>query len=295
MKRILCFLLLSLSMNSQALTIGTYNVRNFDYDQRANIRTNKAELGKLINSLKVDVLSLEEINNTKEFENFTAKTFPGYDTQFSRCGGEHGQHVGFLYNTAVVEMLSFSEDLSISEPGSTGGCDTGSRPAGIALFRVKSTNQRFFGITVHLKSGSDSSSTAKRLKQFQVIKKIVETLIRTTGVHDFYVAGDMNTTEYLSKGSDYKALTALAQSLGMVDLTQNFPCSAYWWGGSDDGIETPSLLDHILVTPGLVKKQPVAAVHGHCSKVSCRQASLKELGIIYGEVSDHCPVTAVIQ
>jgi hypothetical protein len=81
----------------------------------------------------------------------------------------------------------------------------------------------------------------------------------------------------------------------MIDLAQNLGCSAYWWGGSDDGIEDPSLLDHIVVTPGLRKNTNQAQVSGHCKKVSCRQASLKDLGVSYESVSDHCPITATIQ
>ena len=117
-----------------------------------------------------------------------------------------------------------------------------------------------------------------------------------TGVADFYVAGDFNTTEYLSRGSDYAALNTAVKSMGMTDLASNLKCSAYYWGGTDDGIETPSLLDHVLVTPGLVKvKSPTAKASTHCEKVSCREVPIKELGISYESVSDHCPLTAVIQ
>lgn len=293
----LAFVLLPVlfSLSAQALTIGTYNIRNFDYDERARIRTNKQELSSLLQGLNVDVLSIEEVNNTAEFERMVSARLPGYEVEVSRCGGAHGQHLGFLYNTRTVELLSFNEDLSISEPGKGGSCDSGSRPLAIALFKIRATGQKFYALTAHLKSGPHGGSLAKREKQLEIIKQTVIELREKTGVRDFAIAGDMNTTEYLNRGTDYKTFTRMVSDLGMIDLAANSACSSYWWGGTDDGIETPSLLDHIVVTPGLMKKKASAEVHGHCKKASCREVSARELGIIYESVSDHCPMTANIQ
>jgi hypothetical protein len=56
------------------------------------------------------------------------------------------------------------------------------------------------------------------------------------------------------------------------------------------------MLDHVLVTPGLVKNRAAEAKAGaHCAKASCREVPIKELGISYESVSDHCPVTATVQ
>jgi endonuclease/exonuclease/phosphatase family metal-dependent hydrolase len=287
-------LLASLSIHA-SITIGAYNIRNFDYDERYRIRTDKPQLSEMLKNLKVDVLSVEEVVNKAEFELFITTNLPGYKVAISECGGAHGQHLGFIYNSASVDMLSFNEDLSISEPGQAGGCNSGSRPLGIGLFQIKSNKQKFYGMTAHLKSGSDPESVKKRSKQFEIIKKIVKELKAKTGVQDFYIAGDMNTTEYISRGIDYKLFTKLVSDLGMYDLAQDLACSAYWWGGTDDGIEEPSLLDHVIITPGLRKTSNKAESQAHCKKVSCRKASLAELGVSYESVSDHCPITATIQ
>src|SRR5690606_14443096 len=140
-------------------------------------------------------LSVEEINNTLEFERYVEKNLPGYDVELTRCGGAHGQRLGFIFNTKVVDLLAFNEDLSISNPNGQGGCDTASRPMAIGLFQVKATKQRFYGITVHLKSGSHPESMRTRHAQFKVIKETILDLKKRTGVQDFFVAGDMNTTE----------------------------------------------------------------------------------------------------
>lgn len=297
MKRLLSLLFITASLSAQAaITVGTYNIRNFDYDQRYRIRTNKPELAKILSGLKADVLSVEEINNTAEFESFVSTQLPGYDTELSRCGGAHGQRLGFVFNTNTVELLSFNEDLSISNPGGPDQCDQGSRPLAIGLFRIKATGQKFYGMAAHLKSGSQGDSVQKRIRQFEIIKNTINELKSKTGVKDYFFAGDLNTTEYITRGQDYKILTKFVKDLGMVDLADALPCSAYWWGGSDDGMETPSLLDHLVVTPGLMKNTNARAqVGGHCQKVSCREVKIQELGVSYEGVSDHCPVTATIQ
>ena len=296
MKCAVIFLGLVASLSIQAaITIGAYNIRNFDYDERERIRTNKSELSSMLANLKADVLSVEEINNTPEFNLFISTKLPGYKTAITECGGAHGQHLGFIYNSKTIEILGFSQDLSVSEPGQAGGCNSGSRPLAIGLFQIKATGQKFYGMTAHLKSGSDPESVSKRSKQFEIIKKIAKDLKTRNGVVDFYLAGDLNTTEYLSRGSDYKIVTKFVSDLGLVNLTHNLGCSAYWWGGTEDGIEEPSLLDHVLATPGLIKTTVRPQLNGHCNKVACQRASLAQLGVSYQSVSDHCPITATIQ
>jgi endonuclease/exonuclease/phosphatase family metal-dependent hydrolase len=296
MKRIMGLLLLSSSLTVQAaITIGTYNIRNFDYDERSRVRTDKAQLSTILKSLGADILSVEEVNNTKAMEDLIAAKMPGYDTALTNCGGAHGQKLGFIFNTAKIELLSFTEDLTITEPGTAGACDAGTRPLAIALFQIKATKQKFYGYTAHLKASSAPEAMTKRAKQYEILRKIVANNVAKTGVKDFYIAGDFNTTEYLNKGADYKGLTKIVSALGAKDLAANLSCSAYWWGGTDDGIETPSLLDHVIVSPGLLKTSGTAKAGAHCQKVSCREASLKDLGISYESVSDHCPITATIQ
>ncbi|HXH29634.1 MAG TPA: endonuclease/exonuclease/phosphatase family protein [Bacteriovoracaceae bacterium] len=295
MKVIMMILSFLTTLSASALTVGAYNIRNFDYDQRARIQTNKSELATLLLGLKADVLSVGEINNTREFETFLAAKLPQYGFGLSRCGGAHSQHLGFIYHKNTIELLAFSEDLRLSQPGGRGTCDANSRPLAMGLFKIKSTGQRFYGMSAHLKSGSAPESIAMRIKQYAIIHSIIKDLQSNSGVKDYFLAGDLNTTEFLSRGVDYQHLTKLVASLGLVNLTQNASCSAYWWGGSDDGVESPALLDHVIVSPGLIKRPIQARVHGHCQKVNCREVPVGQLGVSYAQVSDHCPVTAVIQ
>ncbi len=296
MKLLLALFTIISSLNVEAITIGTYNIRNFDYDTRSRVKTDKSALTSILESLNADVLSVQEINNTDEFHRFVARNLPGYKAALSECGGAHGQKLGFLYNTKTVDLLEFTEDVSLSNPGSHETCHDGSRPMAIGKFQIKENKQKFFGVSVHLKSGSQANSVYKRNQQYSLITEKIKDLKYTTGIQDYYIAGDFNTTEFISRGSDYLNLGKVVSTLGMVSLTQRVACTAYWWGGSDDGIETPSILDHLIVTPGLIKTaKPVTNVGGHCQKVRCQQVSERDLGVSYEGVSDHCPITATIQ
>ncbi len=296
MKFALFSLALAFSLTGHAITLGTYNIRNFDYDERSRIHTNKPELANVFKSLNADLMALQEVNNTLEFGKFLTSRLPGYDFETTRCGGAHGQKLGFLFKTATMELLSFNEDLAISEPGRSGTCDSGSRPLAIGLFKVRSTGQKFYAIAVHLKSGGAPDSISKRKLQYQIIKKTVMELRSKTGVKDFFIAGDFNTTEYRNRGVDYVELTKVVKDLGMTDLVSGLACTAYWWGGTDDQIESPSVLDHVLVTPGLMKvKSAAAQSYAHCQKVSCQEVPIKKLGVVYESVSDHCPISAKVQ
>ena len=296
MKFSLLLATLVFSLPSLALTLGTYNIRNFDYDERSRVRTNKSELADILSSLNADVLSVEEINNGKEFGRFLSARLPGYDFELTRCGGEHGQTLGFIYNTRTIELLGFEESLATSNPGQSETCNSGSRPLAIGIFKVKATGQKFIGVTAHLKSGGQTNSIHKRAKQYEIIRDVVRSVQAKTGVRDFYIAGDFNSTTYEFRGPDYTNLSRVVSQMGGSDLANTISCTSYWWGGSDDEIETPSLLDHLIVSPGLMKSRSVRAqVHAHCKKVSCREVPVRDLGASYGAVSDHCPITATVQ
>lgn len=296
MKLSLLLASLAFSLQTLALTVGTYNIRNFDYDERSRVHTNKSELAQILLSLRADVLSVEEINDGKEFGRFIAARLPGYEVELTRCGGEHDQSLGFIYNTKTIELLSFDENLATSNPGQNGTCNSGSRPLAIGVFKVKATGQKFIGVTAHLKSGGQASSISKRSQQYEIIRDVVRSTQARTGVKDFYVAGDFNSTTYEFKGPDFTNLSRAVSQMGGTDLANTIACTSYWWGGSDDKIETPSLLDHLIVSPGLSKgRAPRAQVHAHCQKVSCREVPIRDLGESYGAVSDHCPVTATLQ
>lgn len=291
MKATLTLMMFLVSTLTQALTISAYNIRNFDYDTRARIKTNKPVLAEIIKSTQSDILTVEEISNTGEFERFVSANLPGYAVRLSRCGGRGQHHLGFVYKTKTVELLAFNEDLSITDPGGNVGCDTSSRPLGIALFRNLETNRRFYGLAAHLKAGSGGEAVEKRHEQLNIISNWIVHLKTQTGIQDYFVAGDLNTTLFYGNGADAKALDKFSVQTGLVNATKSIGCSAYWWGGTNDEIEDPSQLDHVFVSAGMMNRGYSAKVGSHCAAASCQSRPKRDLGVSYNQVSDHCPVS----
>jgi endonuclease/exonuclease/phosphatase family metal-dependent hydrolase len=286
-------LLMGVPTLTQALTYGTWNIRNFDYDERYRIRTDKPTLETVLADLKFDLLGVNEIRETAEFARLIQAKFPFYQVKLSNCGGAHGQRLGFVYNSQKLKLLSFNEEFSFSNPGGQPACDGGSRPAAVGLFEDVKSKEKFYAIQVHFKSGSAPDSLGKREKQYDLLKKLVLEL-QAKGVQNIIASGDFNTTGYNQRAQvDYTKFNSIMKASGLANVSENIQCSAYWWGGTDDGIESPSQLDHILFSETLKAKgfKP-AQVLGHCQKVKCAVAAEKDLGEIYTGVSDHCPQLA---
>ena len=59
------FVLLVLNLNvvQAASKIASYNIRNFDYDERSHTPTNKFHLVRTLGALDADLIAVQEINN----------------------------------------------------------------------------------------------------------------------------------------------------------------------------------------------------------------------------------------
>ena len=298
MKLLLPILFLTISLNALAgLKLVTYNIRNFDYDQRQRIPTDKNTLYQMIKGLNADLIGVQEIVNGQEFKNFITKYFPRYGVVLSTCGGEHDQKLGFIYNKSKLQLTGFKQDLRLSKSsaGASENCQHGSRPAAIAFFYNKVERYQLAGISVHLKSGGNAKNVKKRQYQMRVIQQIVAE-IRTQRINEFVIMGDFNTTEYIFKGAVYNAFRRAIANMRLTDVAAHIQCSAYWPGRNmNDNIFEPSTLDHILVSPKILGNKDVRRTvfaNGHCAKVQCKKASTTLLGISFNGVSDHCPISA---
>ncbi len=265
--------------------LATFNIRNFDYDERGRISTDKDALAKILNSLSFDVLAVEEINQVQVFKDFIQKRLPNHDTALSQCGGAHAQHLGFVFNKKKFKLNSFKEDGRLSE-----GCDVGVRPAAIADFTEIATGFNFTAIALHLKSGP--KFTEKRYESLNIVMSIVNDL-KKAGKVNFVIMGDLNTTDFSEHGSGFNRLNSFLAKNDFSSLSTKLKCTAYWWGGSDDGLESPSTLDHIIVNSNFKSnfKSFNVDAESHCKISSCKIMSPAQLGVGYTGVSDHCPVT----
>lgn len=292
---IVLVLALLFSFTSEAfIKLATYNIRNFDYDERDDIHTNKSKLKDIIAKASPELMAVQEINNTSEFKYFLRKNFQQYSVVFTKCGGSHGQKLGFVYNHYKLNLQKFHEDMRVSNPNNPNQTScAGSRPLGIAQFKILGTQTQFIAIAVHLKAGGQDRSIQKRFKQLDILKSVIRD-IRRDGFENFVVMGDFNSTEYIFKSHHHDRFMQIIESAGLIDLTKDVGCTSYWWGGVEDGKEYPSILDHILVSKALYYQRPheTAKPMAHCKKVSCREVPTDLLGVTYGQVSDHCPIVA---
>lgn len=291
-KFITFFLIFSTSLSYANLRFASYNIRNFDYDERSNTPTNKSHLVRTIQSLKSDLIAVQEINDTDEFERMISTQFKGkYKAVLSMCGGAHGQRLGFVYNVNKFRLIKFDEDLRLSNPSSPEqrNCNHGSRPLAIGVFNILNTNKKLVAMSLHLKSGGRPKNISKRFKQHNLLNTIINEY-RSRKISNFVIMGDFNSTEYIRNGEVKRKFDNSVKRMGLIDSTKNLKCSAYWWGGSQDSQQYPSMLDHILISPSLITKRPKVESYGHCKKLSCRVTLESQMGIGFDEVSDHCPL-----
>lgn len=285
---ILLSLIFSFSAQSQ-LIVKTYNIRNFSSEKSTNLPL----LGRVLKSNAFDLLAVQEMRNPKLFQSFLKKALPKRDlkTIFSKCGGGGRQKLGFVYDSKKLHLKSYHEDLSLS--GNRPSCNQGSRPAFMGFFKNLVDGSEFVAINLHLKAGGCSSCVQKRFAQLEKIQKIVQKL-RKRNVSRILLMGDFNTTNYNNPQSPYKkSFDNFSKNLGFKDTGTQMKCTSYWSGRNrDDGIEVPSLLDHILISDDFFNSYQSAktSLGAHCRSRSCKPSLLKDMGKVYTEVSDHCPV-----
>lgn len=298
MKLNLLFLLTILISNSAlaSFKVASYNIRNFDYDERSRVSTNKQHLVKTIGQMNADLIGVQEINRTGIFDQMIQNNFLGkYRTVFTQCGGAHDQKLGFVYDTSKLQLMDFTQDMrtvNVNDRNQNQSfqCGQGSRPLAVAHFKQTSTNKHIIAISVHLKSGGRQKSIAKRYKQIQIIKNLIDEK-RSQGFEHFIVVGDFNSTEYIFKKEIYKKFVNLVSQMKLQDTASNLKCTSYWWGGIDDSTQYPSSLDHILVSPALLAKGSASAqAYGHCAQLSCQATPEPSMGVSFDGVSDHCPI-----
>lgn len=278
-----------------SVTVGTYNIRNFDYDDRSQTATNKEQLVRIILKMKTDLLAVQEINDTYTFASMIKRNLGDqYQAMLTECGGTHDQRLGFVINTEKFKVLDFAEDLrtTLVHRQQQSSCHRGSRPLAIIKLQHRQSKKKLAAISVHLKSGNRGNSIQKRYLQIKEIQKVKKEL-NQAGYKNIIVMGDFNTTEYYHTTQYRRKFQDHIDQMGMLNATGNLACTSYWWGNQDDGKQYPSHLDHILISSGISSKT-APKVYGHCQKLSCRAAAESRMDVSFDEVSDHCPIAREI-
>ena len=291
MKKLLAiFLMLFISNSFASLTFSTFNIRNFDDASHA---TDVDKLRELLLEVDADLFGLQEIVDVKDFQKLT-KRLPGYQFVASHCGGGGKQKLGYLYKTEKLNLLSVEEIAEIGNLDSSSAACGSLRPIFKALFQTND-GQEFYAMNVHLKAGSGTRNYSRRHDQYDILEHYM--IEAQKELKNLVVFGDFNTTGYSLRDQDYQAFVRMVEGSNIQDLGKDLECTSYWTGPNRRSrYHQGSVLDHILMTESFLgKRVEEIALHGHCKKMECKDATVSELGDIYDRVSDHCPLAATIK
>jgi endonuclease/exonuclease/phosphatase family metal-dependent hydrolase len=280
------------------LRIATWNLRNFPLDERPQDpelgfarQTNICDLEDALAGLDADILGLAEIRDARRFPPILRRAGGehGYQLVLSRHGGRRGQRLAIAWDDRALEAIG--PPFEIREVA----VDDDLRPA--LAQRLRSRREPGSALTVlqlHLKSTPRGYQV--RMTQHRAVVEWVRRWVEGAAGQALVVMGDANSTgaEGGSTELELAAVDRLYEAVGLRRLANATGCTEYWEGGGEpDGVQQPSLLDHIWVR-GLGGELPQARSWLHCARESCGPLVSRpgEEDATFWDVSDHCPVTA---
>ena len=223
--------------------IGTWNIENLGRREPARTDADIAAIASFIRSTGVDVLALQEINGPAPLQRLVAALGPSYSFVLGTTGTFRGGQisVGFLWNTARVELLEAEELLEL--PSKTDGGDwIFHRKPVMASFRAREGGFDFRAVVVHLKAGRLNEgadwekSVAKRVAEVKLLADHLTKLLERAGEdQDLVILGDFNSDP------SYPAYKALSERFTYLRPLSKHRTIVYF----DEQI------DHLVVGKGL--------------------------------------------
>ncbi len=266
---------------TDALTIriGTWNLEFLGAE--GNYRNNLpprddqdfAKIGQKVKNLGVAVLAVQEICGPEPLRKVAAGAGESWRFVLGTSGawddGKTSQQIGFLYDSAVVDLL-FAEEL-LQLPREKDGVPIFHRVPVTAAFKVKATGFDFRATTVHLKAGQKAPDEQKRRLEATELRGWFEQLQGANGEDaDRVLLGDFNSTY----GAEPETILEKDHLLTYLHTKAPTPTIMHF----------PEPIDQIVVGPGFGEVRADSfTVHGDYGELS-KDAWRK----IY---SDHYPVT----
>jgi endonuclease/exonuclease/phosphatase family metal-dependent hydrolase len=259
--------------------VGTYNIRRFGVE-----KTDLERLTAIVMRSRADVLAVQEIQSEPmalDLARRLSRHGRRMEVALSRCGGRSAMRVGFLYDATRLTLLGTKEYPEL-DPTGEGSC-AGDRPGLVGTFEPAGGGGRRFQLLVlHLVAGGDADKVARRKEQWRRAYRIA-----AQSSYPIAILGDANSTGYLDdRDGERTFIDDEAKRAGMEVATRSLACSEYFQ--PEPPAIRPSLLDHVVVTPGLARAGSIE-LHGYCAELACRPSSTPHRE--YETVSDHCPVT----
>jgi endonuclease/exonuclease/phosphatase family metal-dependent hydrolase len=286
-----------------SLRIASWNVRHFPLDERPeeddlgfSRRTNICDFETAFGGLNADLYGLQEVNDVRRFQPILRRACGerSMDVRYSSGGGRHGQHLAIAWDNSFLELVG--QPVDIHEPV----FEPGMRPAFAGYFRsLRDGGIDFTVVVVHLESGPQKF--ADRRRQNRALASWIENRIEETSDPDVIVLGDFNTTGSPRGGleGELQSADAIFGQVGLARLHNPLGCTSYWEGGGGrDGIQQPSMLDHVFVGgfgPDAISRPLEAWLH--CTRWRCSEliSRIGEEDGTFWDVSDHCPLTFEIR
>jgi hypothetical protein len=274
------------------LRVATWNLRNFPLDERPQEpdlpymrRTNICDLEAALGGLDADLLTLQEICDTRRFPPILRASSPerGYRVLMAVHGGRFGQRVAVAWDDTVLASDGPPEEIeAVAGDGDL-------RPALAVPLVIRASGRRFTAVSVHLAAGTRGHSS--RLGQYRV-------LAQWAAAHngDLVIAGDFNTTGPFGGSTQDELVEAdrVLGSAGLVRLPNTSGCSEYWEGsGPPDGVQEPSLLDGVWIRGLPIDPRVPLTAWLHCRRAGCGELVSRPGAedATFWDVSDHCPLT----
>ena len=277
----------------------SWNVRNFPIDERPedpelgySRRTNICDLEEVLAGLDGDVLVLQEVNDTRRFPPILRRASGDrkMGVRFSAGGGRFGQHLAIAWDVEALELVDEPVDVTDTV------FEEGMRPAFAAYLRSRRpSGLDFTVVVVHHESGPRNFGDRRR--QNRALADWIKGWVEEVDDPDVVVLGDFNTTGSPRGGfeGELQSMDSILGSAGLQRLPNVTGCSSYWEGGGDpDGVQHPSLLDHVFLS-GFGDDAVARPLEAwlHCARFECSELVSRpgaEDGTFW-DVSDHCPLT----
>lgn len=213
------------------LEIATWNLEWFPKDGQTTIDS----VTQIIEALNIDILALQEINDTASFNQLLAN-LPGWDGHYAENGN---LRLAYIYNTNNIYLLDIYEiyqDKSREFPRSPLVMEAGFQ------------NQRFFIINNHLKccgdatlnSGNPWDEETRRRDASKLLKDYVDSILPDERV---IIPGDLNDLLIDPGNNVFQSLIDDAANYLFADMDIALANPSEW---SYPG--WPSHIDHILIS-----------------------------------------------
>lgn len=253
------------------LVVGTFNIRLFKAET-----TDPAAVADAIAALDADLFAVQEIVDLREFDRVLARAGEATHRTYRAAFGRKSRvgHTGVVYDAKLLTLErheAFPDDKHA--------------PRGVTATLRGPDDRRLTLLAVHLKAGSSPADLETRDREWAWLTAEIRRL-RAADDAPVLVAGDFNTTDWLTDGPERRRLDGLLDDLDARVPTATLPCSMYWQPRKDEPRHEPSLLDHVLVPEDMSSGTP--EVLGMCAALACAPHDGAPHG--FHAVSDHCPV-----